>query len=130
MNFGKRLVELRKKRGLTQTQLSELIGVHVAQMRNYELEKSQPTLEVIRKMVLALEVSADELLFDQEERTPAVQDKDLVKHWKLIEELPEEDRKALKILVEGLVLRRQLSRLQPLAELAQSYQLISQLTHS
>jgi hypothetical protein len=30
-----------------------------------------------------------------------------------VEELPEEDRQALKVFVEGLLMRRQISRLQP-----------------
>jgi transcriptional regulator with XRE-family HTH domain len=112
MNFGKRLAEMRKKRGLTQPQLSELVGVHVSQLVNYEKDRSQPTLEVIRKLALALDVTADELVFDPSERMPLVTDKELIKQWERIEELPDEDRKALKVLVEGLLVRRQINRLQ------------------
>lgn len=113
MNFGKRLAEMRKKRGLTQQQLCELVGVHVTQLRNYEGDRSQPTLEVIRKLTLALDVTADELVFDAAERMPLVTDKELIKQWEKLEDLPEEDRQALKVLVEGLLMRRQISRLQP-----------------
>ncbi len=115
MNFGRRLAEMRKKRGLTQQQLCELVGVHVTQLRNYEGDRSQPTLDVIRKLSLALDVTADELVFDSEERMPMVTDKELIKQWEQVEELPAEDRQTLKILVEGLLLRRQVSRLQPTA---------------
>lgn len=45
-------------------------GVHVAQIRRYEGGDSQPTLEVIRKLAIALSVSADMLVFDKEERGP------------------------------------------------------------
>ncbi len=114
MSFGKRLAELRKKkRGLTQQQLCELVGVHVTQLSNYENDRSQPTLDIIRKLALALDVTADELVFDPSERAPQVTNKELLKQWERIEELPEEDRKALKLLVEGLLLRRQISGLQP-----------------
>ncbi|MGH9931728.1 MAG: helix-turn-helix domain-containing protein [Pyrinomonadaceae bacterium] len=112
MSFGKRLAELRKQRGLTQQQLCELVGTHVSQMRNYEADRSQPTLEVIRKLALALNVTADEVVFDPAERRPLVTDKELVKQWESIEDLPEDDRKALKVVVEGLLVRRQISRLQ------------------
>lgn len=115
MNFGKRLAEMRKKRGLTQQQLCELVGVHVTQLRNYEGDRSQPTLEVIRKLTLALDVTADELVFDVTERMPLVTDKELIKQWEKLEDLPEEDRQALKVLVEGLLMRHQISRLQPTA---------------
>lgn len=113
ITFGKRLAEMRKRRSLTQQQLCELVGVHVTQLRNYEGDRSQPTLEVIRKLTLALDVTADELVFDAAERLPIVTDKELVKQWEQLEELPEEDRRALKVLVEGLLLRRQISCLQP-----------------
>ena len=112
MTFGKRLAQLRKKRGLTQQQLCELVGVHVTQLSHYETDRSQPTLEVIRKLALALDVTADELVFDPAERAPRVSNKELIKQWERIEELPEEDREALKILVEGLLLRRQINSLQ------------------
>jgi len=81
--------------------------------RNYEGDRSQPTLDVIRKLSLALDVTADELVFDSEERMPMVTDKELIRQWEQVEELPEEDRQALKVLVEGLLMRRQISRLQP-----------------
>jgi hypothetical protein len=46
---------------------------------------------------------------------PLVTDKELIKQWEKLEDLPEEDRQALKVLVEGLLMRRQISRLQPTA---------------
>lgn len=111
-SFGKRLAELRKKRGLTQQQLCELVSVHVSQLSNYEGDRSQPTLEVIRKLSLVLNITADELVFDPAERMPLITDKELIKQWERVEELPEEDRKALKLVVEGLLVRRQINRLQ------------------
>ena len=113
MSFGKRLAELRRKRGLTQQQLCELVNVHVTQLRNYESDRSQPTLEVIRKLALALDLTAAELVFAPSERMPLITDKELMKQWERIEELPEEDRRAIKALVEGMLLRRQISSPQP-----------------
>jgi transcriptional regulator with XRE-family HTH domain len=63
-----RLAGLRKARGLTQPSLAAKIGVHVSQLRRYEAGTSQPTLDVLRQMALALAVSADELVFDPDER--------------------------------------------------------------
>jgi transcriptional regulator with XRE-family HTH domain len=112
MNFGKRLAEYRKQRGLTQVQLCELVGVQIAQMRNYEGDRSQPTLEVIRKLALALDITADELVFDPSERMPLLLDKELLKQWERLEQLPEDMRKAVKLVVEGVLLRHSVSQLQ------------------
>jgi transcriptional regulator with XRE-family HTH domain len=105
MNFGKRLVEFRKQRALTQAQLAQQVGVHIAQLRNYEGERSQPTLEVIRKLALALSITADELIFEPHERLPAVTDKDLLISWQRLEQLPQDDLRAIKLVIEGVLLR-------------------------
>jgi len=46
------------------------VGIHVTQLSRYESGSSQPTLDVIRKIAVALSVSADELIFDENERGP------------------------------------------------------------
>lgn len=70
MEFRERLAALRKARGLTQIALSDAVGLAVLQIRRYEGGISQPPLEVIRRLAIALGVSADALVFDQEERGP------------------------------------------------------------
>jgi transcriptional regulator with XRE-family HTH domain len=67
-DFPERLAGLRKQRNLTQQDLAKRVGIHVVQLRRYESGASQPTLEVIRKLAVALSVSADMLLFGNEER--------------------------------------------------------------
>jgi transcriptional regulator with XRE-family HTH domain len=42
--------------------------MHISQIRRYESGQSQPTLDAIRKLALALRVSADMLLFEKDER--------------------------------------------------------------
>jgi len=103
--FGKRLAELRKQRGLTQQQLCELVGVHVSMLANYESNRSQPTLEVIRKMALALDVTADELVFDKAERQPQMLDKELLKNREKIDGLPDDDKLAVKKIVAALLVK-------------------------
>jgi transcriptional regulator with XRE-family HTH domain len=61
LNFHERLVSLRKERGLTQQALAEMVSMHISQIRRYESGQSQPTLDAIRKLAVALSVSADML---------------------------------------------------------------------
>ena len=44
--------------------------MHISQIRRYESGQSQPTLDAIRKLAMALSVSADMLLFAQNESGP------------------------------------------------------------
>jgi transcriptional regulator with XRE-family HTH domain len=48
--------------------LAERSGAHVSQIRRYEAGTSQPTLDVLRNLALALNTSADSLLFNPEDR--------------------------------------------------------------
>jgi len=107
MDFPQRLVELRKARHLTQTGLSELAGVHLTQIQRYESGASQPTLEVIKNLAIGLSVSADLLLFDQEERGP---DDKLKLHFEAVRQFDEEDRHIIEGLLEAMILKHQNKR--------------------
>lgn len=108
MSFGTRLATLRKQRGLTQPALAELVGVHVSQLRRYEAGTSQPTLDVIRKTALALNTSADVLVFDDGERT--IPD-EIAHHLEAIGQLDPDEQAAIRALIEGALLRHQARRL-------------------
>jgi len=96
-DFPERLASFRKKR-LTQKELSELIGVHVVQIRRYESGSSQPTLDVIRKIAVVLQVSADKLIFDDNERGP---DGDLCLHFEAVSELTSDEKRTVKNCLKG-----------------------------
>jgi transcriptional regulator with XRE-family HTH domain len=70
MDFPQKLATLRKKKGLSQQALADLIDLHVIQISRYETGSSQPTLDVIRKLAKVLNCTADELIFDISQRGP------------------------------------------------------------
>jgi transcriptional regulator with XRE-family HTH domain len=107
MDFPERLAVLRKEKNLTQKDLAELTNVHVAQIRRYESGTSQPTLDVIRKIAIALHVSADTLIFDQKERGPG---DDLRLHFEAVSKLSEEEKETIKELLEGMLLKHEAKR--------------------
>lgn len=105
MSFAKRLAALRKVHDLTQRQLAEMAGVHVAQIRRYEAGGAQPTLTVIRNIALGLHISTDELAFDAEERGP--QSNDLRLTLEAINEFDDEDKMIAKRVLQGLIMQHQ-----------------------
>lgn len=107
MDFAHRLVDLRKQRNLTQAVLAERVGIHVSNIRRYEAGNSQPTLDVLRNLALALSTSADSLLFEQDERGP---DDDLRLAFEATRNLDPDEREALKALLEGFLLRHDARR--------------------
>lgn len=109
MDFPERLVALRKERQLTQPQLAEKVGVHLSQIRRYESGDSQPTLDVIRQLAIALSVSADMLVFEEAERGP---DEDLRLQFEAMRQFTPEEKQVAKAVLESLILKHDASRFQ------------------
>ena len=112
IDFPQRLAELRKQHTLTQAQLAERIGIHVVQLRRYEAGTSQPTLDVIRKLATALQVSADMLLFGKDERGPH---DDLRMQFEAVTRFDEEEKGVVRSLLEGMILKHEARRWQTLS---------------
>jgi len=104
MEFPKRLAELRKSKQLTQQALADAVSINVSQLKRYEAGTSQPTLDVLRKLAVTLSVSADLLLFDKDERDP---DEGLRLQFEAVSRMPEEDKRVIKALLEGMILKHQ-----------------------
>jgi len=64
MTFGEKLKEARKNIGLSQEELSELIGVSRAAVAKWEANKGLPDIENLKAVAKLLDVSTDYLLDD------------------------------------------------------------------
>ena len=108
MDFADRLTTLRHQHGLTQTVLADRVNIHVSQIRRYEQGTAQPTLDVIRRLALALNTSADQLIFDPDERAPT-------NDWQLrleaITHLDPDEQHAIRTVIDGILLRHQARKL-------------------
>lgn len=60
--LGYRLRATRELRGLTQDELAELIGTPPLQINRYENDKTEPKGDMVARIAIALQVSADYLL--------------------------------------------------------------------
>ena len=104
MSFPDRLVKIRKSRKLTQQGLGDLAGIHLTQIQRYEKGDAQPTLEMIRKLSIALAVSADWLLFDEDERGP---DDTLKRQFEALRQFDADERHVAESVLESLILKHQ-----------------------
>ncbi|WP_328995302.1 helix-turn-helix transcriptional regulator [Kribbella sp. NBC_01245] len=98
-NFAPRLVAARKPQSLTQQQLSDRSGAHGTQIRRYEAGTSQPTLDVLRSLALALNVSADSLLFDADEHGPT--NPTLRLNLEAVDQFTPEEQEHVAAFIEG-----------------------------
>ena len=62
MNLGNKILQLRKKNGLSQEQLGEAVDVTRQTISNWELGETTPNPEQLKSLSKALNISIDELL--------------------------------------------------------------------
>ncbi|WP_295581817.1 helix-turn-helix domain-containing protein [uncultured Oscillibacter sp.] len=65
MTFAEHLLELRKKAGLTQTELAPQIGISWRAYQNYERGQREPTLSTLVALADFYAISVDELICHQ-----------------------------------------------------------------
>jgi len=96
-SLGTRIQELRKLNKLTQVELAQKIGVSKSQINRYENKEVQPPADILNKIADLFGTSVDFLINGQsEEKAKAsLKNAELLKQFKQIEELPEEDQKTV-----------------------------------
>ena len=65
--IGERIKELRKQKGLTQTQLAFRLGTTQKQISKWEIGYLEPNIEAIRKIAIFFDVTTDFLLEIEDE---------------------------------------------------------------
>ena len=106
MKFPERLTALRKARGLIQQTLADQVGIAVLQVHRYENGTSQPTLDVIRRLAIALGVSADMLVFDDKERGPS----DAFRYqFETVSRMSEHEQEMVRELLDAIIVKNQVA---------------------
>lgn len=67
MTFGENLKIARIKKKMTQQQLADMLGVNKSTITNYEADKREPDVFMIKKLAKALEVTGSYLIGYEEE---------------------------------------------------------------
>jgi transcriptional regulator with XRE-family HTH domain len=113
MSLAKKLVALRKERNLTQKELAKSIGVHFSHMSRYERGISLPSIDVVKKIAQVFNLSTDYLLLDDAQAIleTKIPDVELLQLFKVISQMSEQERAAIKIVLEGMVVKYQIAQL-------------------
>jgi len=113
MLLASRIKQARTQKGLTQGDLARKTGIHQKAIFKYENGQVLPNADNLKKLVEALEVSTDYLLFEHAEMNgiPKVSEPALYERYLVLESLTEEERNAAIVLLDALIARRQLKSL-------------------
>ena len=102
--FAKQLKILRENRNITQSRLAEILKVSPRAYNRWERSMAFPHFETVLKIADILQVSLDELV-GRKEITSEIKIKNfrLRELYQKCDELPDEDQKAVIIVIDSLV---------------------------
>ena len=98
LSFGNRLQQIRKRRGVSQVELGQRLGIHQSLISQYERGYLRLHGALIVRLAAALEVTPDALLSPQEpvEKAPeATVDRRFLRRIQKVDRLSSHDKKIL-----------------------------------
>ncbi len=105
MSFALRLKKARTDKGLSQTDLAKLVGIHYTQIGRYEKKGAQPSADILSKLANSLGVSSDYLTngTTDELAESSLADKELLNQFRAIEKMNEKDKEVYKHILNAVV---------------------------
>ncbi len=103
--LGSCIIELRKAKNWSQSQLADKVGISYAQIGRYETKGSQPPAEVLKKIADALDSTVDFLVNGntEDKAKASLQDAEVIRYFKEVDTLPQEDKSALLRVIAGFL---------------------------
>lgn len=120
MDFYEKIKLLRKKKGISQQELASQIGLHLTNLNRLENGHSQPSFEVLKKLMEIFEVSANYLLDDDDNNFEVkINNKSLAEKIKLIDNLEDDDQRAIIQVIDSMLTKQKIREFvnQPTREL-------------
>lgn len=108
MTFGQNIVAVRKKRGLTQQELGERIGVDKRVVSKYEKDQTVPSVQMAHSIANALEVSLDYLLGS--DKAILIDDQEIIQLLRHYDGLKTEVKQTLKTVLKAITLYDQVKQ--------------------
>lgn len=112
-SLGKRVRELRQRRGWSQQELAERVGVRQKQISSYERDVNVPSGEIFIKLANAFEISLDYLAQRAPESAAQVTiaDLDLLEKIQHVDRLGDEERAVVKQIMDLVILKDRFKKL-------------------
>jgi transcriptional regulator with XRE-family HTH domain len=111
--FAKRLRDLRKQKNLSQTELGQLAELHYTHIGRFERGASRPSGDTLKRLADALGVTSDYLLDGATDEAAKARfaDRELLKQFQEVEQLPDEDKNVVKKLLDAFLTKKHLQAL-------------------
>ncbi|MCP4136195.1 MAG: helix-turn-helix transcriptional regulator [bacterium] len=113
MSIGSKIREIRKSRNFSQGDLAERLGAYLTNISRYERDLQIPSAEIIKKLAVIFEVSADYFLFDEvsESASAKIKDKTLLEFVERVDNLPNEQKKLVVGVMDAVLFKYEVKRI-------------------
>jgi transcriptional regulator with XRE-family HTH domain len=110
--FGDNLKEIREEKGFTQSDLANLVEVHVVQLSKYERNLASPSVDVVKRIAEALNITTDQLIYGdaKQKAKDKIQDHELLNLFTRVQSLKKDDVHCIKSLINAYVLKTDLQK--------------------
>ena len=99
MSLRERIIELRKKRGISQAELARQSGVHTNVLGRYERGEAKTYVDTAAKIAKVLNISLDYLVGNTDDEL----DEQMLQRVSTISQLPEEEKEKILMVVDALL---------------------------
>jgi transcriptional regulator with XRE-family HTH domain len=112
-SVGARVRALREKRGLSQQELADLVGVHLSQLSRLERGTSLPSAETVLALARALRATTDALLRGDRDGEELIEFGNirLYEKFRLLDKLPKEEQEIALQILDGVIAKYELGHL-------------------
>jgi len=110
--FGDNLKKIRVEKNVSQQELADMISTHSTHISRYERNLAQPSIEVVKKIAEALEVSTDTLIYGtQDEKVKnSLKDNELLNMFTKLQSLSNKQQDTVKDLISAFILKADLQK--------------------
>lgn len=113
MKIQNKIKKHRKNKGLGQKQLAEIVGINTTHLSRLETGRYQPSIEVLKKLADALQVTTDYLLSDTDDEAEEIkiQDQSFINKIKLLDSLDEKERETVVNVIDAMLTKKKMLNL-------------------
>lgn len=101
MSFGKKIIEARKEKNMSQDALAKALNATPTTIGRYERDEVKPSIEVAAKIAKVLGVSLDYLI--ENSNINPLKDKKLLERFNSILDLKENDREHILFTLDAMI---------------------------
>ncbi len=102
ISFGQKLKECRSTKNFSQAELARLINSYHSIIGKYERDEVKPTIDVVKKIAIALDTTVGYLLGESEDRE-FLKDPSMLKRLNDISKFSEEDKSHILYTLDAMI---------------------------